>query len=406
MLPFKYRPLGRILVLLGVLLAGAVSLAQPAPAAATHALTCSGQFRIEHSLPNGALWGMCWEDRALDGITFYEVYFDPPGTAADQGERQILYSASLSQLHVPYDDNGARFHDVTDYGMGNNRQFLTAAECPGGTLIPLDTDAATNDFRICRTQTQESYAFKYGASQKQAYALTLFSVSAIGQYNYIPRWKFYDDGTIEIGIGATGRLQRYTSNASYGWLINGNSMPRGTSHTHNYWWRLDFALEGDANDRLEQVTINGTGTAQRAMNVTSYSSEAALPVAQTGFRWWRIRDTAITNSDGHPISYELQPNATQVFRGPSYEPWTTSDLYLTLYNRCERYASHNAAAMGCGADHVRAFVNSTPESVSDAVVYYGHSFHHVARDEDEAHMSSHWDSFKLVPRDMTATNPR
>lgn len=376
--------------------------ARPTQVQAQSPLPCSGQFLIDHTFPNGGRWRLCWTDEALAGVSFYQVHFDPPGTATP--ERLILYSTALSQIHVPYDDNGARFHDVSDYGMGNNRQWLTAAECPGGTLIPLDTDPATNDFRVCRTQTGEGHAFRYYGTHKQASALTLLNASAIGQYNYIPRWTFYDDGTIEVGIGATGRLQRHTTNASYGWLINASSLPRGVSHTHNYWWRFDFALNGDSNDQLQEVNINGSGSDLRPMSISSLGTEAARTVSQSAFRWWRIRDTALTNNEGHAISYEIEPNASRVFRGPSYEPWTNAELYYTQYNGCERYASHNAVACSGAPSNASAFVNG--QAVTDAVVFYGHTFHHVARDEDELYMSSHWDSFKLVPRDMTGTNPR
>jgi hypothetical protein len=39
------------------------------------------------------------------------------------------------------------------------------------------------------------------------------------------------------------------------------------------------------------------------------------------------------------------------------------------------------------------------------VVWYGLSFHHLARDEDQNYMGAHWSSFKIVPRDWSATNP-
>jgi primary-amine oxidase len=33
-------------------------------------------------------------------------------------------------------------------------------------------------------------------------------------------------------------------------------------------------------------------------------------------------------------------------------------------------------------------------------------YHHVARDEDADPMPVHWQGFRIVPRDVTAENPR
>ena len=41
----------------------------------------------------------------------------------------------------------------------------------------------------------------------------------------------------------------------------------------------------------------------------------------------------------------------------------------------------------------------------DLVVWYGATFNHLPRDEDENHMHPHWTGFSIIPRDMTATNP-
>ena len=40
----------------------------------------------------------------------------------------------------------------------------------------------------------------------------------------------------------------------------------------------------------------------------------------------------------------------------------------------------------------------------DIVVWYGTSFHHLPRNEDEPHMHAHWSGFTIAPRDLTAQN--
>ncbi|MEZ4674150.1 MAG: hypothetical protein R2932_07915 [Caldilineaceae bacterium] len=132
----------------------------------------------------------------------------------------MFSQASISQVHVPYDDNSARFHDITDDGFGNeNLNDLTPEECPGGTLLKDGTKDA-----LCRQLQGRGYAAKGLGVQIQGEQLSLFSVSTSGEYNYIPVWHFGDDGTIEMIMGATGKLQRFTMNSNFGWPIRADGV--------------------------------------------------------------------------------------------------------------------------------------------------------------------------------------
>lgn len=385
----------RLFVLVCALIIGIAALGSPAPSQA-QTTYCSAPYLINVTLANGAKWTMCWEERANEGIVLRRITYTTPAGLS----RHVLYQANLAQIFVPYDDNSARYHDLSDYGLGaGNLDNLAAADCPGGTLIA--NNAAKNV--LCRKTGNAGYAYKYYGTQKQADALTLFSVSHIGQYNYVPVWRFFDDGSIEPGVGATGKLQKCTNNASYGWPLGNPSCTRGTSHIHNYYWRLDFDLDTYTNDATEQFDFNNSGGSTRPMAIAAINSEAARQVSPTTFRGWRIKDTVLKNTDNHEISYELSPSSSHVFRGPAGEPWTANDIYFSQYNICEKWASHNPTTGGC-ANNVAAFVNA--QALSDVVVWYGMTFHHLPRDEDETYMSIHWSSFMITPRDWTATNPR
>jgi hypothetical protein len=338
---------------------------------------------------------MCWEHRTQEGIVLYDVYFTPPSGAA----RKVLAQASLAQIFVPYDDNGARFHDVTDYGAGGgNMNDLTPAECPGGTLLQFNGKDV-----LCLQIDNRGYAHKYYGNQLQGYTLSLFSVSHIGEYNYITAWEFLDDGTIAPSVGATGELQRYGSNAAFGWPLGGSI---GISHIHTFYWRLDFDLNEAANDLVEQFEFNpASSNSQRTMSTTSLTTEAALSANPDLMRSWRIKDTVITNSDGHAISYHLEPmEVGHRYLGPAGEPWTNNIFYVSTYKLCERFASHNPTTNGC-PNNVAAFINGENTNGQDIVLWYAATFHHLPRDEDEPRMHTHWSGFQMVPRDWTATNP-
>ena len=125
-----------------------------------------------------------------------------------------------------------------------------------------------------------------------------------------------------------------------------------------------------------------------------------VKVAPAYFRSWRIRDLVAKNADNHPLSVELLPNSDHVFRGPAYERFTPNELYVTRRRPCEVFASQNPGN-NCGRD-LAGFTNGESLAGRDLVVWYGTSFHHLPRDEDEDHMHPHWSGFSIIPRDLTA----
>lgn len=358
---------------------------------------CSAAYHVDEVLPNGGRWELCWEHRSLDGIVLRDIFYTTPNGS----RRKILSEASLSQVHVPYDDNTARFHDITDDGFGDgNLSNLVPDECPEGTLLQHGSKNA-----VCKQIIRRGFAFRADNQSRQGYTLKLFSISTSGEYNYIPEWHFWDDGTIQPIIGAAGKLQRFGTNPQFGWPLRQNNVV-GVSHIHNYYYRLDFDI-GDigTDDVVEELDIvpdpSGNG---RTFTLGVLENEAGRSVEPGRMRTWRIRDGNSVNADGHPITYQLNPlQVSHRDIGPAFEPWTEHDLYVTKYNVCERYASHNPRFDGCGYN-ITEFVNNESLVGQDSVLWYGVTFHHVPRDEDEPYMHTHWDGFQIAPMDWTADN--
>jgi Cu2+-containing amine oxidase len=387
-------------------LAGAVPVALHT-AEAAGSFNCSAPFQIDEVLANGARWQMCWERREAEGIVFHDVTYTPIGGQPTE----VLGSAALAQIHVPYDDNGARFHDLSDFGLGGidteDPEFSTMqlldqpADCPDGALI----DDAGYDL-LCQSELPIGYGYKDYDNQIQATTLNLHSTSCIGAYCYVASWNFDDDGTIRPEVGATGSLQRDDGNRHNGWPIGGGRF--AVAHMHNFYWRLDFDIDGTpTDDRVEQMeTLPAPNSGHQILNNRriAITTEAARRVAPGSFRSWRVRDLTTRNADNHPISWELMPNTDNIFRGPAYEPWTHRELYVTRNRGCQRFASHNPGTGGC-ASNLASFVNGESLSGQDLVVWYGSSFHHLPRDEDEDHMHPHWTGFSIIPRDLSAENP-
>lgn len=363
----------------------------------THAAEfCSDTYYIDETFPNGSRWDMCWEHRNREGIVFHHVFYTPKNGV----RQQVLYQASIAQIHVPYDDNGARYHDVSDYGIGGGyMRNLSSGECPNGTLINYSGKNA-----ICKQIQNRHLDFYTESETVQGQALSLFSVAKIGAYHYIPQWKFYDNGTIEPSMGATGALQRYKSgHSNRGWPMDPDRT--GIAHLHNYFWRLDFDLgSSGTNDFVEEQNyILRSGKRER--ETTKFNTEQAREINQQTLRTWRVVDGGSSNENQHPRSYEILLKETgHKDVGPNEEPYTHNDFFVTQANSCEKYASHNPTSNGC-ARNLAQFVNGQTLQGKDIIAWVGLTFYHMPRVEDAPHMDAHWNHFYITPRDWHASNP-
>jgi len=362
---------------------------------------CDDQYYINQSLPNGATWDLCWSQDDKEGVRYHHVFYTP----ANGTRRMVLFDASIAQIHVPYDDNGARYHDVSDFGLGaDNLVNLQASECPGGQLGYYNTKAA-----MCQQVIEGGPAFRNSTNTKQQSYLKVFSISDVGEYLYASDWKFYGDGRIIPSIQATGSLQRFgnVGDEDHGWLMSDTSEGAvGLAHMHNFYWRLDFDLDNTGtNDTVQEINYSDyAGKRYRAM--TTFTEEAARSLSPTSMRSWLVKDGNTTNDKGHDISYEIRLNqAGQREIGPSNEPFTFNDFYVSKTKTCERVASHNDRVFpDCGTKNLNEFVNGESIQGQDIVTWVGVSFYHMPRSEDSPYMDAHESTFEIIPRDWHASN--
>lgn len=390
---FKNKVSARLLA--GVLLAGGLLTGWSAPTAAAE--FCSDDYYIDVTLPNQARWDMCWEHRQREGIVLHKVHYTPRNGV----RRMILNEAAIAQIHVPYDDNGARYHDVTDYGLGGTYMArLEQDECLDGTLLNFDSKNV-----MCQQIETRDTEYHYGTEHLQGDALSLFSVSKIGAYNYIPVWRFLDNGAIEPGMGATGALQRFGDSGKqrHGWLIAEDKI--GLAHLHNFYWKLDFDLAGTHdNDYVEEINFTQQD-GQTTRTNTRYTSEASRRVSASNLRRWIVADGDIKAANGQPISYEIRLHQVEhQDTGPASEPFTHYDFYVTKHKRCELFASHNPIAGGC-AENLAEFVDGESLEEQDIVVWPSTTFYHMPRAEDAPRMDAHWSFISVTPRDWHDQNP-
>jgi primary-amine oxidase len=369
---------------------------------------------VSRTFASGAKWSFDVQMTPCEGLMLSNVRYQP----AFNPEMQVFARASLAEVHVPYDNNAARFLDVTDStnGLGTHAITLSADECDG-------TRDLSNE--ICIEDEDHGYRWKYHESFAEMHSVAVFAASQLGEYTYINRWEFHEDGTIEPQVGLTGALQIISSNAaeqphfgsSLG--VEGQSAEIGLNHMHNFYYRLDFDIAGAANDVVQRINYApsslGAGCAGSACGRTSFTpvtTEARQTWSATGNTSWVIQDKSTLNSDGRRVGYEVKPHYSGTWRGKTdgTEPWAQHDLFVTRYVGCERYAVRNVSPRitGCAAatpENVFDMVNGEATDGQDVVVWFINRHHHVTRDEDQFNMPIEWTGFHISPRSFAAENP-
>jgi len=339
-------------------------------------------------------------------------------------EYKVLFRASISQIHVPYETGSPRFHDLTTSidGLGNNAQILAGGECPGGALY--------DGNRICKQFEDRGYAWKNGPAYQRGQVVSVFMSSQLGRYNYVNQWNFQDDGVIEPKLGLTGRLQVIGSGAGYlpyGQRLDPESgaVPVvGISHNHNIYYRFDFDINGSANNAVDKITLQpsldpspDTTCATPGQCFTDVQTQLLNETVDyldpTVYTSWRIYNKATFNANGRTIGYELVPDLQGLWSGmvTTNEPWSSGELWVTRYNGCHLLAFDNHPP------HIPGVCAGTEDNVTemvagagsidgeDVVVWYANRFRHFPRDEDQDKMPIEYMSFTIQPRSFFHHNP-
>ncbi|MFI5975267.1 copper amine oxidase [Streptomyces sp. NPDC051452] len=406
---------------LAALAAGATAGAGPAvarpataPVASAAAADCSAAYRIEQKLSTGTTWRMCWRYDSKAGLTLEHVSYQPKG---ESRPIKVLNSARLAQIDVPYDNGSVEYDDLTGFGFAQGLVDLAPGECPGGTIktvkVPQGDPRHPNVKGLCTTTRSRGHAYRMQQDatnkvyQAQGKDLLVYTVNKVGWYEYMTEWRFQDDGTVNMNVGATGSLSPYDYDArdGRGWPIGKGADAYATSHSHNVFWRLDFGLDGSSKTKIEQYdsTVKAPAGPQQAPTTRTTRTKVTRELAgdYKTYRWWRVVSATGKNKDGHARSYEIVPGATTKYPGRSF---TKHDMYFTEYNPCEKFASNNPGNCPAGAGKsVDKWVNG--QTLTHPVVWMNVGFHHIARDEDQQPMPIHWQGFSIAPRDVTAMNP-
>jgi len=339
---------------------------------------------------------MCWSIDPKSGLTLTDVFFDS-GTA----RREVLGEASVAQLFIAYDDGSLTKDYVTQKGLGTKMRNLSTNDC-FGTGAQIETAGGIN--AMCHREIDRGYLFRWYNNQAQGNLYELFSITDIGKHTWIVRWRFHEDGTFEAGLGSTGKLPKFGTKSNYTEGVHGKEAKSWSSST---FWRLDFNIDGSANDTVREFKIAQTGTygEEQTRTTNDLATETGRRIKRKFKHSWQILDTVTTNGEGHNISYHLEPQQGSIRYRSNAHPWSQWDMYVTRQRDCEKYVINNPSTGGCATNLASGFANGENSANDDIVLWFRISRHRWPRDEDMPYRSLEWDSFIVHPRDWDSLSP-
>jgi primary-amine oxidase len=379
----------------------------------------------------------------------------------DGGKRRsIMYQGSLSELFVPYQDpeetwNSHTFIDAGEYFVGNGtlKPLQPGVDCPDYAKFFSATfyetkngQAAIHPRTGCLFERSVGdpawrHADRSGISGRPSRELVLRTVATVGNYDYILDWRFEQDGTIKVAVGATGILEvkpvkDQTADGPLSSGIsakdeNGKQLEFGqlvspgidaVDHDHFFSYRLDLDVDGPNNsfmaDKLVPYHLPKDNPSPRrwiwAMQPEMIATEGAAmqDVDIKHPAMWRFVSSTAKDAVGYPTGIEIMAGPTAATLLPPDEwpskraAFANHQLWVTPYDPDEIYASGKYLQASKGADGLGAWVKQNRSIMNtDIVAWYTIGLHHVPRPEDWPQMPVMWHEFEIRPFHFFNKNP-
>ena len=401
---------------------------------------------LEVSQPDGVSFTLqsrllCWQNWELrlgfnhrEGLVLHTVGFRDAGRL-----RPVAHRLSFAEMFVPYRDPTPDHYrrtafDIGEWGLG----FMTTSlelgcDCLGEITY---LDAVVHDSRgepvnipnaICIHEEDNGVLWKHvdhtlGAEVRRARRLVVSSHITVANYEYLIYWRFYQDGSIECEVRATGIMV-----TSY--FLHGRKPPYGTLvdqrtyapfHQHFIVARLDLDVDGPANtvyaSQSEPAAVGeddpyGLGLVIRD---TPLRTEAE---GRQDYDWgvqrsWKVVNDNVRNDLGTPVGYKLVPTgafpplldrASPAFQRAEVIGHT---LWVTPQRDDERWPCGdfpNLSERDSGLPRWTA--QNRPIENTDVVLWYVFGIHHITRPEDWPVMPVDTVSFWLKPFGFFERNP-
>ncbi len=378
-------------------------------------------------------------------------------------DRSVLYEGSLAEMYVPYMDpeetwNSHVFLDAGEYFVNTGsggiiKPLVPGVDCPSYATFFSGTFFHENGTPYVRPQLACLFERvtgdpvwrhwdedTYATSGRPTRELVLRTVATVGNYDYLFDWRFEQDASITVGVGATGILEvkAVADKTADGPLSDklagkdkdgepvefGQLIAPGLSavdHDHYFSYRLDLDVDGQNNslmvDKLVPYELPKTNLGRHwiwAMKPEMVKTEgdAKLDISLEHPAMWMFTNEGVKNSLGQKTSFAIMPGETGISLLPKSEwpqkraGWSEHILWVTPYDPKERYASGTYVMGSTGEDSLPNWTKKNRNIMNtDIVAWYTVGFHHVPRPEDWPQMPIMWHTFSLSPFQFLPKNP-
>jgi primary-amine oxidase len=374
-------------------------------------------------------WSMRLGFNHREGLVIHRVAYDG---------RPIAHRMSFAEMVVPYRDPSPDHHrrtafDIGEWGLG----FMTTSlklgcDCLGDITY---VDAVLHDTRgepytienaICLHEEDDGVLWKHvdeqaGPEVRRSRRMVVSFHATVANYEYLTYWRFYQDGTIQCEVRATGIMvtSAYEDTPpAYGTVVDERTY--APIHQHFVVARLDMEVDGPENTVVvtesEALPVSddnpyGLAVVTRSRAVET-ESEGRLDVDFATQRSFKVVNRTKLNRLGTAPGYKLYPNAAIPALADPSAPFRQRaqvidhPVWVSRFDEEERWPSGefcNQSRRDAGLpEWTKA---DRPVADTDLVLWHVFGIHHVPRPEDWPVMPVDVVSFELKPVGFFDRNP-
>ena len=396
-------------------------------------------FRLDGHLLRWQKWSMRVSLHPREGLVLHKIGYKDDGRL-----RPICYRASLAEMVVPYGDAsvGHYFKNAFDSGECGIGRLVNSLElgCDClGEIVYLDgvvTDerggARTIENAICIHEEDAGLLWKHTyrhpdergtqAWLRRSRRLVISTIATVDNYDYGFYWYFYQDGSWEHEVKATGIVQTMAIEDDDPQVTRHKIGPQlaGVHHQHFLSFRLDMEVDGSENTVYEVDTVplplgadnpyHNRFTARATP--LGEESESGRTVDSSSARHWRIANDSVTNPIGESPAYVLTPGATVSMMADERSmiarraAFARKQLWVTAYDADERYPAGDYPAQSEPGLGIPSWIRANRQlEQSDVVLWYTVGMNHIVRPEDWPVMPVQRAGFSLKPWGFFDRNP-
>ena len=258
-------------------------------------------FSVEGNQLEWQRWSMRIGFNPREGLVVHTVGYEDGGRV-----RPVAHRMSFAEMVVPYRDPTADHmrrtaFDIGEWGLG----FMTTSlelgcDCVGDITY---LDAVVHDSKgeprtiknaICIHEEDDAVLWKHvdpvaGTEVRRSRRLVVSCHATVANYEYLVYWRFYQDGSIECEVRATGIMvtTHFAENMQpeYGSLVDERTY--APFHQHFIVARLDLDVDGASNTvhmTESEAAADLPGEPRRARDRAALDPPAHRGGGQAGLR--------------------------------------------------------------------------------------------------------------------------